>query len=64
MDDSFISCGEVVSGMSPPPHPPIGVLGSWDNQGASSILGSQLPSTIKNAAYDLAYGRQIPQTPA
>ena len=54
MDDSFISCGEVVSGMSP--HSPTPT-------GEQALNFRELGSTVKNA-YDFAYGQQSPQTPA
>ena len=60
MDDSFISCGEVVSGMSPPPPPGFWGAGVAREQALNS---RELGNTVKNT-YDLAYGRQSPQTPA
>ena len=62
MDDSFISCGEVVSGMSPPAPPPQGFWGAGVAR-EQALNFRELGSTVKNA-YDLAYGQQSPQTPA
>ena len=63
MDDSFISCGEVVSGMSHPRTPP--PQGFWGAGVAreQALKFRELGSTVKNG-YGLAYGRQRPQTPA
>ena len=62
MDDSFISCSEVVSGMSPGrlPHP-TGVLGAGVAR-EQALNFRELGSTVKNA-YDLVYWRQSPLTP-
>ena len=64
MDDSFISCGEVVSRMSPGLPAPL-PQGFWGAGVAreQALNFRELGSTVKNA-YDLAYGRQSPQTPA
>ena len=62
MDDSFISCGEVVSGISPLPQTPQGFWGAGIAR-EQALNFRELESTVKNA-YDLAYGRQSPQTPA